>query len=514
MDDGCGGYDLVISGGMVVDGTGEGAYCKSIAVHQGSIAGIGEEGSFQGKRSIDARELVVAPGFIDIHNHSDWRILENPAAENYIHQGVTTLIGGNCGFLGGQERGEGGILDMASFLGAVGERGTAPNFGVLAGYGTIRQAFIKENTVAPKIEELERIGDHLEKAMEEGAFGLSVGLEYLPGRFVKTNELIAVGRIIRGFQGFLAIHMRDEQARILHSVAEAIKIGKKSRVPVQISHIKACGPKAWGLGQTISAMMAMAVAMGVDVSADVYPYLSSSTGLSQLFPSWAHERGGLTEGAFSPSIKRYALQQLKQRVGEDLSRIQFVSSRERPHLVGKNLQEILLSVGKSAGLEEGRDFLMAAYLLDDPSIIYHYLSSDDVAAFVLNPHVMVSSDGEICDRGKGQPHPRSYGCFPRFLHLYTCEEPLLSLEEGIMKMTGLPARRLGLKDRGRIQRGCRADLVLLHPEKIKDRADFLSPHQYPEGIEYVLINGEVVLERGDFTGAMPGQILYGPGRGS
>lgn len=510
-------YDLVISQGTLVDGTGKSPYIGTVGIKNGKIAWVGKDDTLIGKRNIHARGLVVAPGFIDLHNHSDWHIQENPTALNYIHQGVTTIIGGNCGFLGMRETGTGAILDIAPFLETVQEGGVTPNFGVLAGYGTIRQERMKDSTADPTKEEASRIKETLVQSLADGAFGLSCGLEYLPGRFATTQELIEIGVLIKEHQGFLAIHLRDEQARILNSVAEAIEIGLKSKVPVQISHLKACGPKAWGLGPTISAMIGMAVAMGGDICADLYPYLSSSTGLSQLFPNWAHQGGKeelqkrLLDEDLVPMLKNYAYNQIHQRVGEDLSLIQFVSSQKRPHWAGRTLKELLQEAGWNGDLERGRDFLMDAFLMDDPAIIYHYLLEDDVQALILNPQVMVCSDGEICEPGKGHPHPRSYGSFPRFLRRYTQEEFLFSLEEAVRKMTQLPAKRLGIKDRGRIEGGFWADLVLFQPHAVLDKADFSNPHQYPEGIEYVLVNGEVVLEKGNFTGSRPGQVLYGPG---
>lgn len=507
--------DMLITGGTIIDGTGESPFLGSIGIHQGRIVKIGESSSLEGAEQIDATGFVVAPGFIDIHTHGDWGILARPEALNYIQQGVTTIIGGNCGFLGMGETEETDLLNIAAFLEEVKKKKTSLNFGLLAGYGSIRQQIVGERGLQLTREDLAKIKRAVEESMEGGAFGLSLGLEYLPGRFAKTKELIEIGKIIYEKKGFIAAHIRDEQARVINSVAEIIEIGLTSKAPVHISHIKACGQRAWGFGPTLSAMIGMAVAMGGDVSADLYPYLSSSTGLSQLFPTWSHEGGKeeLKKRFFDPAlasmIKSYAKNQVEQRIGEDLSLIQFVSLKRKPHWVGKTLQEVLSIEGRNVVFQEGLDLLMEAYLTDSPSIIYHYLLEDDVRTLLLNPHVMICSDGEICELGEGMPHPRSYGSFPRLLKHYTRDEEVLSIEEAVLKMTGLPAKRLGLTDRGRIKEGCYADLVIFDPATIADQADFLQPHQYPVGVEYVLVCGEVVIERGSYTGRRPGQTLYG-----
>lgn len=506
--------DLLITGGTIIDGTGKRAFKGSIGIKDGRILRVGEETSFTGKKRINASGLVVAPGFIDIHTHGDWHILERPEALNYIHQGVTTIIGGNCGLLETRDKKKRDIVDIAAFLEEIKKRGTALNFGLLAGYGTVRQHVLGESSLDPMREDLTRIKRVLEESMEGGAFGLSLGLEYLPGRFAKKKELIEIGETIHQKKGFLAVHMRDEQARLINSVAEVLEIGLQSKVPIHISHMKACGQRVWGLGPTISSMIGMAVAIGGDVSGDLYPYLSSSTGLSQLFPTWAH-KGGREElkkrrldHDLASMMKRYARDQIEQRIGEDMTCIQFVSSKRWPHWIGKTLEEVLSLEKRELILQEGIDLLIEAYVQDDPSIIYHYLLEDDVRILLLNPYVMICSDGEICQWGEGMPHPRSYGSFPRLLRNYTREESLLSLEEAIEKMTDLPAKRLGLRDRGRIEEGYLADIVIFHPELIADRATFLEPHQYPVGVEYVLVHGEVVIERGCYKEVRPGEVLY------
>ncbi len=504
-------YDLILKDGTIVDGSGEGAFHGDIGLIDGKIKEIGRLDENQAEEWIDCSGLVVAPGFVDIHTHADTRICSVPGAENYIHQGVTTVIGGNCGE--GEEK-----LSVAAYLDRVKQIVPAVNYGTLVGHGNIRQAVMKDVTDQSSPQERKKMIGHIEKAMEEGAFGVSSGLEYWSDRCSSKEELVEAAQTAARYGGIYATHMRDEQAGVITSLGEAIEVARRSQAPVQVSHLKACGAAVWGSGKILISMLTMARAMGIDIAADQYPYGASSTGFGQCFPSWALAGGlrALRERLDDPEqrsrIRSYAESQIRIRVGDDLSLIQISHFSGDPTMDGKRIADILADRGLPASMENGIDLVTEMFLHEDPSIIYHYIDEKDIEDIMRSPLVMTVSDGHICRFGESAPHPRSYGAFPRVLARYVREKNVLTLEEAVRKMTSLPADRYKVKNRGKIHPDYWGDLTVFSLEEIQDHATFMDPHQYAQGIVHVLVNGSFAIKDGNLLGKRSGQVLWGPGK--
>jgi N-acyl-D-aspartate/D-glutamate deacylase len=513
-------FDLIIKNGMVADGSGNGSQEADIGVKNGRIAEVGRLPGQSAATVLEAAGKTVAPGFIDIHTHTDVGIHGDPTGENYIRQGVTTVLGGNCGGLrlgggGGDGAGPGLAACLRGLEGRIGL-----NFGVLMGFGTLRQACMADPTLPrPDAGQLAAMRDYMESSMREGAFGLSLGLEYIPDRFATADEIVEMAKIVANNHGILATHMRDEQTGVLASLGEVIEIARKSGVSLEVSHLKACGAAVWGYGKTLVAMLTLARAMGVDVHADQYPYAAANTGLGQIFPNWALEGGlkalkkRLGNPALQARIRAYGAHQLKIRVGDNPRLIQVASYPPNSAWEGKTMGDILVSLGKEPSMEHLLDLATEMYLTENPNIIYHYMDEEDIQTIMASPYVCVCSDGDIRRYGAGAPHPRSYGSFPRVLGRYARERYVISPEEAIRKMTSLPAAKMKLSDRGLLREGYWADIVIYDDAEIMDTADFLNPHQYPAGIEYVLVNGRIAVHRGQRLDTTGGTVLYGPAYG-
>ena len=510
-------FDIVIKNGFIIDGTGNGGIEGDIGIKDGKITFIGDinadlDAAKEARQAkvIDATGKIVSPGFIDIHTHGDYHIIDRAHAENYLTQGVTTIIGGNCG------TGTAGknIPDYFSKL-----KSTGVNFGLLLGFGDIRKAAMQDPTkAAPTEAELSAMREITKKAMKDGAFGVSTGMEYTPDCFASCEEIVEVAKIAGQMGGFYATHSRNEQVGVLASVGEAIEIGKKADVPVHISHLKACGKEVWGYAPIMVSMITMARAMGLDVTADVYPYRASNTGFTQIYPKWALEGG--TEKLKSrwadirlrEKIQNYSSNQIKMRVGMDFSLIQISACAYNREWEGKTMKDVLEEKGKSQSMADLLDLAYELHTAEgETSIIYHYISEADIKTIITSPFVMVASDGEIQEFGKGSPHPRSYGTFPRVFAHFVNELCTLTIDEAVKKMTTMPASRLKLKDRGEIKLGYYADITIFDEFAIKDNSTFLNPHAHSTGIEYVLVNGKIAVDQGVVTHGAFGEVVYGPG---
>lgn len=512
-----GGFDVLIRAGLVIDGGGRPGRVTDVAIIGRRIVAVGNLEGLTARVVIDARGRVVCPGFIDLHSHADRGILEFPAAENYIRQGVTTLLCGNCGS---------SPTDVAGFLRRLRSAGTGPNIALLIGHGSVRQSVMGRRNVPPTAEQLAKMKQIVREAMQAGAVGLSTSLRYGPGSYASTEEIVALAREIVPFGGFYATHMRDEGTRILEALEEALQIGRRAGVPVHVSHHKISSASVFGLTRQTLARIDAARKAGIDVSLDQYPYAAGSGGVGLYVPQ-SSLAGGLDafrRRVADPKRKRNILAAVEdllvrklyeadQSPGDPdhtrlaLARVQIARARHDETLEGLTLVQILQSRRQEVTLRNGA-LLLVELVGHGVTGINHTLDArpgQDVDRVMAYPHTSIASDGSVFRFGEGNPHPRSYGCFPRVLGHYVRERKLLGLETAIHKMTALPARRLGWIDRGRVRTGQIADLTVFDPTTVADKATFRKPHQHSVGILHVLVAGTFVLKNRVLTGHRPGQ---------
>lgn len=499
-------YDIIITGGSVVDGTGARAYRADVAIRGDRIVRIARGGldTSNAARVIVATGLVVAPGFIDIHPHIE-ALFQLPGAESKVRQGVTTMIGGPDG-------GSPWPIGRALFLAE--STGIGPNVGYFVGHNTIRREVMGLADRAPTAAELEQMRGMVARAMSEGAWGLSTGLIYLPGTFASTDEVVALAEVAGDSGGIYTSHIRNENDSLLLAVEEVFTIGRRARLPVVITHHKASGLRQWGMSARTLAMIDSARAAGIDVGLDQYPYTATSTSLSVLIPTWALAGGDtafarrLRDPVLRDSILRAVEAELDTaRGGRHPTWVQFARVSWQPDLEGRTLADWARQRGMEPTPAVCAQLVVEGVQRSAPGMVYHVLHEQDVQRILRYPLTIVASDGGLARPGMGHPHPRAYGAFPRVLGRYVRDLRILTLEEAVRRMTSLPAERVGLEGRGRIAEGWFADLVLFDPAIVADRSTFENPHQYPVGIPWVLVNGVAVVEQGRFTDARPGRAL-------
>jgi N-acyl-D-amino-acid deacylase len=494
-------FDCVLRGGRVLDGTGAKEFEADIGIRGDTIAALGRIDPEQARSVIDARGLCVAPGFIDIHTHSDGDILEYPDDESRVFQGVTTEVTGNCG--GSAAPGERWSDVRAYFLALEAQR-VATNQVLLLGQGTLRRAVAGLENRPLTEAELARVVRLLEDGLEQGALGLSSGLEYTPGRYTSTEELVALARVLGRRGKLYASHVRNEEAGLLESIAEALRIGREGGARVQVSHLKAAGRPNWDKQARAIAQIEQARASGLDVLADAYPYTAYSTGLSIFLSDETREGGSdaMLARLADPAQRAAIRAALGPRIASD------PGSYELIVVAGRDLA----SIARERAVEPAEALLQ---LLEgghgEVSFVGHAMSEENVVRVLAHPLVMVASDGyAMAPRGKAlekKSHPRSYGTFARVLQKYVREERLLDLPTAVHKMSGMPAGQLRLPDRGRIAQGCKADLVVFDAARVKDESSFEDPHHLASGFTHVLVNGVAVISGGRATGERPGRVL-------
>ncbi|MEL7124082.1 MAG: D-aminoacylase [Bacteroidota bacterium] len=498
-------YDLIITNGRIIDGSGSAWYKADVAVKDGRIVKIGQLTNDTADEMIDAKQRIVCPGFIDVHGHIEGSIGIRPTADNLLFDGVTSMITGNCG------RSK-PLLGM--FFKELDSIGISMNVGSLIGHNTVRSTVMGEEDRAPTAEELENMKKMVDRGMKEGAVGLSTGLIYMPGAFAETDEIVALAKIIQPYGGVYTSHIRQEDDRVYKAISEAVEIGRQAKVPVEISHIKIKGKSSWGGTDKIINMIEGFREEGIDVTADQYPYTASSTSLSVTVPDWAQSGGrdSLIIRMNDPLEREKIIEGAKQKLARfgysDFTYAVVANCPWNASYNGKNISEVNRMKGRGEGLDnEVATILEMLEKGKRVQMVYHAMSEDDVKSLMKYENTMIASDGGIPSFNIGSPHPRSYGTNARVIHRYVNELGLFTLEEAIRKMTSFPARKYQLIDRGFILPGFAADILILDPERIKDMATFEKPHAYSEGIDIVVVNGEIVIKDKKHTGVRSGKIL-------
>ena len=503
-------YDLLIKNGTVYDGSLNPPKKMDIGIVGDQIIFVGQTPSNRALKIVDAKGLVISPGFIDTHTHLDPydNLISNSNAESQVRQGVTTSIGGPDG------NGVPLQFTMKQFLDTLEVVGVGINMGFMAGHNKIRKKVMGLDNREPTPEELDQMKSMVSQAMDEGAFGLSTGLKYLPGNFAKLNEVISLSKDAAEKGGVYSTHLRDEGIEIMAAIEETIEISQKANIPVILTHHKVIGKPMWGKSSTTLDRVNKAKNKGVKIFIDQYPYNASHTGLSVLIPAWARAGGQkmfkkrLADPKLYERIKSDIIfNLLNDRGGKDLRRVQFARVKWNTELEGKTLHDWITQEGKEPTIENGAEYVIKGQLNGGASCIYHAMDEKDVEKIMQHPLTMIASDGRLSSPGVGHPHPRAYGTFPRVLGRYVREKKLLSLEEAIYKMTLFPAQTYGIENRGQIKLGMKADIVIFDANKIQDKATFIDPHQYPEGIHYVLINGELAVDKGEYINSLNGEVL-------
>jgi N-acyl-D-amino-acid deacylase len=496
-------YDLVIAGGRVIDGTGSPGSIRDVAVKDGRIAAIGRIPRAQGAQVIEAAGLVVSPGFIDVHTHAD-DLVERPAASNFVRMGVTTVVAGNCGS---------SALDVGAALAALRDHPAAINFATLIGHNTVRSAAMGSENRAPKLAELMHMRSLVWKAMADGAIGFSTGLQYVPGTYAKTAEIVDLARVAANAGGIYTSHMRNEGTELEQAIAETIRVGEATGERVEISHLKVDSPSRWGASEKALAMIDAARRKGIAVKADQYAYTAASSSLGIRFPSWVLEGGEakIAERLNTPAtwekIKGEMAALLAERGLRDLSFAIVALYKPDPALNGLSMRQVAArrqgSDSADAQFEAAREMLLEG----GASMVYHFMSDEDVDRIMRHPEVAIASDSGVLAFGAGVPHPRGYGNNARVLASYVRARHVISLEEAVRKMTSLPAGHFRFAGRGVLAAGNAADIVVFDPSAVEDVATFDAPHAYATGIPYVLVNGVVVVRNGTQTNARPGQVI-------
>jgi N-acyl-D-amino-acid deacylase len=456
--------------------------------------------------------MIVAPGFIDVHTHAEGGIRRTPTADNFIFDGVTSIITGNCG---------GSETEVDSFFTVLRNQGMSVNLATLVGHNSVRRAVMGNVQRDPTAEEQSAMEALVEKAMQEGAVGLSTGLIYTPGTYAKTPEVIGLARAAAKYNGIYASHIRnegnDEEGGVFAAITEAIDVGRAAGIPVEISHFKVSSKKLWGKSRQTIALVEKARADGIDVTVDQYPYTASSTSLSVLLPSWALADGDSAVKARlnDPKLRRKIRDQMRHTIVDRngryrlnyayVTRCQWDST-----LNGKNISQVNRLWKRKGTLSNEIQTVLDMVEKGGAGMVYHTMSEEDVQRIMKYPYSMVGSDAGVIQFGSGVPHPRGYGSNARILAEYVRHKKVLRIEEAIRKMTSFPAQRFRLVDRGLIRPGMWADIVVFDEKLIADKATFPKPHAYSEGFAYVLVNGEPVVDHGTHTGARLGKVLLGP----
>jgi len=496
--------DVLIRNGRLLDGTGNSWTWGDVAVKDGKIVKIGWLQNVQAAKVIDAKGLVVAPGFIDVHTHIEGDEVKNPTADNFLFDGVTTVVTGNCGSSN---------TDIGSYLHRLDSLKLSINVASLIGHNDVRKAVIGTANRPPTEEELQRMETIVDNAMKDGAVGFSTGLIYIPGTYAKTDEVLRLAKVAARYRGVYASHMRDEGDSVTAAIAEALYIGKEAGMPVEISHFKLSGQQNWGRSKETVPLIMRARQEGIDVTIDQYPYTASSTSLSTLLPDeiLADGQDSIKARLQRPEVRQYVtaymLQKLKKRKLKHFSYPVVAYFKADTTFNGKSIEEVNLAMGRKHKAKEETETVMDMMARGGAGMVFHGMSEDDVKRIMQYPFNMFASDASIRVFNQGAPHPRGYGTNARVLGRYVREQGVISLEEAVRRMTSLPAQKFGLKNRGLLREGFAADLVIFNENEVSDLSTYTQPHAYSKGFRYVLVNGKLVIEEGRHTGERSGAVL-------
>ena len=515
-------FDVLIRNGLVIDGSGREGIVADVGLRGDRIARIGDLSDSTAGRVIDARGLVVAPGFIDIHNHSDFTLLAEPGCESMIRQGVTTMVLGEGGSAGPVKTGEREWTTLGGYFDHVERRGVAANICSYVGLTQVWR-YVKGDALEPANDaQVAAMAELVAEAMREGAMGLSNSLLMPPSSLVTTEQLVALAKVAKEHRGIYSTHIRDEGRGVFDAVAEAIRVGSEARIRVDIIHLKIADQALWGRMDEVVGMIDSARRSGLDIRANVYPYTAGQNNLRAIIPPWAHDGGNdsFLERLRSPDARARMRRDILDRnqdwynhylaVGSDWSRMLLVQLRSAANapFVGRSMKDLIEARG-----DDPFEVLFDVLVEEEGSVrtVYFHHREDDMLHAMGQPYVSVGSDGAAISpdgpSGDTHPHPRWYGTFPRVLGRYVREQGVLTLPDAVRKMTSMNAEKLGILDRGLVREGLLADLVVFDPATVADRATFSDPHQYPAGILHVFVNGGEVLADGAHTGRLPGRVI-------
>ncbi|HKZ46025.1 MAG TPA: D-aminoacylase [Thermodesulfobacteriota bacterium] len=520
-------FDIIIKNATIIDGSGKEGFTADIAISKNRITKIGKIEE-SGRQVIDAKNLIVSPGFVDCHSHSDYYLIINPLAESKVRQGVTTEIGGNCGYSAAPLSGEAleerknayqkaynlehDWKDVKGYYNRLEAQGVSLNFALLIGHNTIRSSVIGGGSREATGKEMAQMKEMIQQAMKEGAIGISTGLAYGPACFAKKEELVELCKEVQKSNGIFTVHMRSEGKGLLEAIKESIYIAKEAEMPLQISHLKTYGEENWYKLDSAFELIEKARAEGLDATCDRYPYTAANTGLHNVLPNWVLDGGikreleRLKDNAEREKIRK-ELQQAKKDMWDKIMISEVITEKNKIY-EGKRVSEAA-GIAKKEPIEFVFDILVEDEIAVDA--IFFKMSEENLKRVLIKPYVMIGSDsGARADYGalgRGRSHPRTFGTFPRVLGRYVREEKILDLPSAIKKMTSEPCKKFNIKERGLIKEGYFADIVIFNPDTIADTATYENPHKYPTGVEYVMVNGKVTVEKGKHLGAKAGRVI-------
>ena len=501
--------DILIQHGKIIDGTGNSWFYGDIAIKNGKIIAVGNLNSWFAASTINATGLIVAPGFIDVHTHIENDEAKNTYATNFIMDGVTTVITGNCGSSN---------VDIKKYFSFLDSLHLSINVATLIGHNDVREAVIGDANRQPTGDELNRMKALVAQAMENGAVGLSTGLIYIPGTYANTNEITELAKVAAQYNGVYTTHMRNESDSVTQAIEEALTIAKQANISLEISHFKVGGQQNWGRSKETLAMVKQAREQGLDVTIDQYPYTASSTSLSTLLPDWvlADNNDSLKLRLQTPEIKKqviaYMLGKLHARKLKHFSYAVVAYYKADTALNGKSIEDINCAWHRKHKAKYEAQTVVDMMLQGGASMVFHGMSEDDVKYIMQYPFNMFASDASIRVYNEGVPHPRGYGTNARVLGKYVREEKVIPLEEAIRRMTSLPAQKFHLANHGLLLPGYAADVVVFDATTVNDLSTFEKPHHYATGFKYVLVNGKITLDNGKHNGTRNGVVLYGEGK--